>query len=426
MILTAFNPEIPEQEVTYLSLPVLAGATSVTVKNNDEFALNDRILLGKPGTETAEMVSVTGAVTAGTGLTIGATTFAHSADEPVTRLRFDQVKFYRSITTSTGTYTILAGTPVNIDWDGIEGITTFDDTTGLSAYFYKVSYYNSVSTLESTLSDPIAGTGYARNTVGFLYDEFTREVNDIQNLLVDPVEYLGWLNQVNDEIVLNARKPYRFLYTRKVYTLSAQTEAFPLPTDSNGNLVFRALDKILYYHTDPIGSVAVISPSNAPVAPVGTVELYPVRYMLPEQFRLRFMNQNFLTDDRLMFYTVDTATNEILFSPLPTNQQVGGAYIYYWKFFNQLSTFGQTFETPTYQVYKEFCLYRYFLKKAENDSTYAPLWQEYKSNYSREIVKLTKYNDLQIGQPRGFEFGTDTAANTFDRGVQARKGLRRY
>lgn len=147
-------------------------------------------------------------------------------------------------------------------------------------------------------------------------------------------------------------------------------------------------------------------------------------YMPFMQFRLRFQNQNFITDDQIQYYTFDSTTNQILFSPLPTNQQVGAAYLLYWKHFTQITSFSQVFETPNFQIYKQFCLYRYFLKKAENDQTYAPLWGEYKSVYGREMIKLTKYNQRQVGQPRGFEFGTDTAANTYDRVVQARRGFR--
>jgi hypothetical protein len=424
MLITGFNPEIPEQEVTYFSLAVLAGATSITVQNNNEFQQNDRILLGKEGTETAETVSVAGVVTAGTALTITPCLFPHNPDEPITRLRYDQVKFYRSTTTSTGTYTLLVGTPIPIDWDGEDSVTTFDDAQGLSTYFYKISYYNSATSLESALSDPIGGGGYARKTVGFLYDEFTREVNDIQNILIDPIEYLGWLNQVNDEIELNSRKPYVFLHTRTVYTLSAQVEAFPLPSNSDGSDLILKIDEILYLYTNPVGSAPVISPDTDPQPPTGDVDLYPMFYLPFNQFRLRFQDQNFITDDNLQYYTFDSATNNILFSPLPTNQQVGAAYLYYWKHFTQLTSFGQVFETPNFQVYKQFCLYRYFLKKAENDQTYASLWQEYKTNYGREIIKLTKYNQRTVGQPRGFEFGTDTSANTYDRVVQARRGFR--
>ncbi len=424
MILTSFNPEIPEQEVTYLSLASQIGATSITVKNNDEFLLNDRIMLGQMGSETTEIVSVTGAVTTGTQLTIGATLFGHNPDDPVTRLRYDSTKFYRSTTGIAGTYTLLA--TVAMDVDGEDSQTTYDDTVGLASYYYKISYYNSITTLESALSDPIPGSGYLRNTVGFLYDEFTREVNDQDNILIDPTEFMGWLNEVNDEIMLNSRKPYAFLHTRNVYGVTSKVESFPLPTNTDGSSLILKLDKIEFLYTNPVGSTPVISPSTSPLTPTGTVQLYPVRYMPPEQFRLKFQDQNFVTNDQLMYYTFDTATKYILFSPLPTDTQSGSVYLYYWKYFTQITSFGNLFETPTYQVYKKFALYRYLKKKAESDSSYAPLWQDYKQDYQREIIKLTKFNDRHIGQPRGFEFGTDTSSNTYDRVVQSHRGFRRF
>lgn len=424
MIITAFNPDIPEQELTYLSLAVQPGTASITVKNNEEFALNDRILLGAMGTETAEIVSVTGAVTPGTALTIGPTIFGHNPDDPVTRLRYDQVKFYRSTTGTTGTYTLL--TTVAMDVDNADSITVYDDTVGLATYFYKVSYYNSVSTLESTQSDAIPGSGYLRNTVGFLYDEFTRETSEQDNVLIDPTEFLGWMNEVGDEILLNARKPYRFLYTRTTVNVAANTQTVALPTDANGNQIIWKLDRIEVYYTNPVGSTPVVSPATNPTPPNGTVQRYPLRYIPPEEFDLRFMDQNFLTDDLTQLYTIDESSSLLRLAPPPTDAQTGFLYIWYWKKFTQLSTFGQAFETPTYQVYKKFALYRYFKKKAENDVTYQALWQDYKQDYTREIIKLTKFNQRQVGQPNGMEFGTDTSANTYDRVVQAHKGFRRF
>ncbi len=174
MLITAFNPLLDELEKTYLSSAESAGVTVHTVKNASDFTNTDRIQIGTGGHEKTEIVS-TSATTA-TTITTGPTLYPHDANSPVTRLRYDKVKIYRSTDGSDGTYSLLA--TVDIDVDQAELTTAYDDTTGLSSYFYKVSYFHSLSTLESSLSDPIPGTGYDRGTVGYFIDQFITEVGD--------------------------------------------------------------------------------------------------------------------------------------------------------------------------------------------------------------------------------------------------------
>ena len=58
MVITAFNPETDNLERSFLVNPYSAGVTTIQVKNNDRFAVNDRVLIGEMGTEKAEVVTV--------------------------------------------------------------------------------------------------------------------------------------------------------------------------------------------------------------------------------------------------------------------------------------------------------------------------------------------------------------------------------
>lgn len=73
-------------------------------------------------------------------------------------ISYDQIKVYRS-DSKTGTYVLI--TTVNIDQttiaDNSPGYTIYDDSTGSSSKYYKVSYYNSGSATESDLSDSFQG-----------------------------------------------------------------------------------------------------------------------------------------------------------------------------------------------------------------------------------------------------------------------------
>src|SRR5690606_37639908 len=107
MKITVNNPSLDGLEMTYLALSYQAGATSIQVRNNQNFADTNKILIGHMGNEKAEVVSVSGTVTPGQTLGVTATLFAHNADDPVYRLKYDKIRFYRSTTGIDGVYNLL-------------------------------------------------------------------------------------------------------------------------------------------------------------------------------------------------------------------------------------------------------------------------------------------------------------------------------
>lgn len=72
---------------------------------------------------------------------------------------FDQIKVYRSTTGLTGVYSELTGPGTRIPMQAAAIVYEFRDDTGDSEYYYKVSYYNSSSGLESSKSDAQKGEG---------------------------------------------------------------------------------------------------------------------------------------------------------------------------------------------------------------------------------------------------------------------------
>ena len=142
-------------EITSFDAEEAVSQLELTVKNSQGFSTNDYIILGIVGSETTEIRQVSS--TTAISITISvATSFLHEKNEPIQLLRFDQRKFYRS-TSEDGLYTHLSdeGSPVNIEVDKPEG-TEFEDSTGTSSSWYKVTYYNSTSGLESAIVDSIA------------------------------------------------------------------------------------------------------------------------------------------------------------------------------------------------------------------------------------------------------------------------------
>lgn len=388
MVVTYLNPATDSLEKSYLSSPYSAGATSVAVKNADRFALNDRIMVGEMGEEKTEIVTVTAGATDGSTLTVGGTVFAHEADTPIYRLRFDQVKFYRA-TSLTGTYSVIS--TQNLDVDNANLSTIYDDTTGLSTYFYKLSSYNSISTVESALSDPIAGGGYRRNQVGYIIDEFLREVGDENEQHVSRTEVIGFLNDVNDDLLTNAAKPYEFLHVRTTLAPLAGQNFLNFPVDSNGDQTMWKFDRMDYNFIDN---------TTTPV----TNQTYTLEVIDANYFRNRFTNNEIDTtteSDATQVMALDTSVNRFRFNP-PWLTNGGTLYLHYYQFFPRLDSEGDEFLTPTPKIYKLYCKWRYYLKRQIIEPTFITAAQSYEQEYQKEMANYSKHNRKDVGTPRSF------------------------
>ena len=154
-ILVAPSESFILSERTTFSADEAASQTVLSVENAGNFSANDYIVLGEIGSETAEVRQV--ASTDVTSITISVvTSFTHTKDSNIQKLLYNQRKFYRC-STETGTYSHLAseGSPIDIQVDRPEG-TEFEDSTGTSASWYKATYYNETSGIETSLADAVA------------------------------------------------------------------------------------------------------------------------------------------------------------------------------------------------------------------------------------------------------------------------------
>lgn len=397
MVITSYNSTTEQLEKTFLTQPVSAGVTSLTVKNNNKLAANDRIMVGEMGLEKTEILTVT-SVSGGTAVVSGATVFSHDADDPIYQLRFDQVKFYRSTTGSTGTYTLL--TTVAMDVDNAEKITTYDDTTGVSTYYYKISYYHSISTLESSLSDPVPGTGYARNTVGYLVDEVLRLVGDDNEKITDRTEIIGWMNDCSDDMLSRAVRPYSFLHTRTTLTRTIATNTIAFPVDSSGNETMWKFDRMDYAFTD-----TSVTPN--------TTNTYTLEVLAPEEFRNRFQSgliDSTTENDQTTYMAIDDAVNLFRFQAPFKTTQAAAFYLYFWKFFTNLDTLGDAFETPTIRPYRTYVLWQFYLKKSSRDVLVKQMADSYEQQYVTEVSRLSGNNRKDVGSPRSFTYLPQTKA----------------
>lgn len=144
-------------ESTEFSAEEAVAQTQLSVKNAQGFSEDDYVILGRLGHEKAELRQVASVASDLTSITISsATKFVHEEGEPITKIFYNQRKFYRA-SSETGTYSHLSSesSPKEIEVDKPEG-TFLEDTGGSSTSWYKATYYNSTTSIETSTDDAIA------------------------------------------------------------------------------------------------------------------------------------------------------------------------------------------------------------------------------------------------------------------------------
>jgi len=154
------HPDVDKNPNTVMGNSIAAGGTTLTVLDNNGFANNDFMILGRIGDNQTEEINVNGAVTRGTSMTVTNTLkFPHALNDPVTKIYERQIKIYGAATNG-GSGTLIA--TVNIQWD--KEYTEYSLITTDTAYaYYYATYYD--GTTEGSASDYIASTGLPSATV---------------------------------------------------------------------------------------------------------------------------------------------------------------------------------------------------------------------------------------------------------------------
>ena len=182
------NPPLEDFEQTSLSGSASAGVTTLNVISGLGFRVNQILLMGEYGEENAEIVRTHTTTAPGNNqITLaGAIRFAHSTNTPIRLMPFDRFRVYQS--NDGGINFFLADT---IDIRPDRNITTYISPATAAARF-KIASFNSLTGLEGSLSDAIAGVGLSFAAVGTILDR-------VYDLYTDP----GQRFIKSDEILLN-------------------------------------------------------------------------------------------------------------------------------------------------------------------------------------------------------------------------------
>ena len=374
MIVTAWNPETEGLEKTYLTAVAQANSNSFKVQNANRIPQNSIILLGEMGMEQTELLTVNSGGTDTLLPTTGNSKFAHASDEPIYKMRYDKVLFYRA-TTADGVYSLIA--TVDIDVDNRNKLTEYQDLTGSGTSFYKTKYYNSITSEETNFSDYISAEGYGKKTIGSVIESVVRRVKDNGYAVLQSEDYLDIATEVNNDLTSQSERPYSFMRESVLLDRIANQNYLNLP---EGYFKFFELE-----YTNQTGSY----PRTGGLQPISL-----------RQFNTG--NSNTAKSDYIRAIAIDNEHNRLLLKPTPRTTLVGAFNLWYYEELAEFTDLSQVVRTPNTLIYRYKFLAEYYSVKAETDSSFGSLATKYEQKYGNELMKLQRSNRQDVGTPRSF------------------------
>lgn len=248
------SPILDGKESSFLVSSPAAGSGTVTVIDYSQFSVGQYILIGHLGNEASEIIRIhtSTAPTSDGVITLATNTvYAHSINDPVAQIDFNQIEFSRA-TTLTGSKSVL--TTSNIEADDI--FTSYLDTANTTGYAF-IRYKNSSTNVFSGYSSPILYAGILPNSVAaikkkalgitherigdLITDDFLLE--EIQNAQDEVVMMKDW----DFEMTSNDASPISILTGQTTYTLPSDLK---YPSTNRGILEIKIPGKPALNYVD--------------------------------------------------------------------------------------------------------------------------------------------------------------------------------
>lgn len=198
-----------------------SASTALELENNNGFAANDFLVVGREGSETAELRQVDTVNADQKNITLKtATKFVHYQFEEVVKYSYNQHKIYRKLP-GESSYSLIA--TVDIEVDRPLG-TYYQDQTGVDTALYKAVYYNSYSGLESSIDDSKAVYGGGGDHYCLL-DEIREEAGFNSNDNIDDERIYRLRARAEGEVNASLVKSYALpLHTQTYWEDSSSQE----------------------------------------------------------------------------------------------------------------------------------------------------------------------------------------------------------
>lgn len=380
MNIVAYNPDTNYLEKSYLGKSYASGVSAVLIKNSNKFVNGQKVLIGSMGRERSEILTVNGTGLTATNLPFTTNTvFPHDADDPVFILDYDKVRIYRSTTGENGVYTLL--TTIDIDVDNADNATYYDDINALTNYWYQVSYFDSVNNEESNRTEPMAASGYTAKQLGSIIPKVSKDVGDPEMIDVDVDQWISWMNDINDDLLTQAKRPYRFLKAKQQIDVLANAYSAPFPEN------FWKINYIEVHEYGASGSARTYRPRDfaSTTSAQAQLDLYT------------------LGADYIDGIAIDDEAEELIFYPKARFDRINAFTLHYYKTFDEFKSLADKVETPNTLIYKLGLKREYYLKKADSDNKYLAKYNEYDKKYNAEAMKLQREKSIFADGPRGMK-----------------------
>lgn len=190
-----YPPPVTDSPSTQITTNYTTGTTLV-VQNTTDFEINDYLLIERIGSAQAELGQISSITNATTLVLVGALKFPHNIDTQVTRIDYNQFKVYRSTTGVGGTYILLDTEP--FDWD--QSFTWYIDQSGIAAYSYKTTMWNSTTSVESLASGENPAGGFPFYALGRVQSRVLQLYVDETGEFIAESSIADWCNELTTKL----------------------------------------------------------------------------------------------------------------------------------------------------------------------------------------------------------------------------------
>ena len=233
------NPSLEDEVRTYRTSDVAAAETTHPVISTTGFVIsgaNDYyILSGDYGQEKTEilLVDASDPATDSDSFKTGACKYSHSTSEPITLMRYNQIRIYGGTTSG---FTPSLGTPIaTIDIDPTQQFTEYVYEGSTYSYFV-TTYYNSNDDEESGYSEEIYSGSFTRRSAKRIIESGL--IKAMTQIDESPSGKLNWDNcleilQDGIDEILARKRTWPFLRKRDstTFTTTANQQYITKPTD---------------------------------------------------------------------------------------------------------------------------------------------------------------------------------------------------
>lgn len=370
------HPDLSFRERTYINTDYTSG-TNLVVRNNNNVTTSWFVVVGEPGQERTEIQQITGTTGTGTITLNAALSFSHPAGTPVYITKWDKVAVEWA-SASGGTFAAISESPIALGWDNHILATVVTHVAGITSYYYKYRYYNSVlgSDEYSTYSGEIPGTGLAKDSAGYAIWQIKKNP-DAEN--IDDETIYSYFIDFNEMIAADIPKAWWLTKTGTDASTVADTYTYSI----SGNWSdFISMDVLLYNY---------VSGSNSNIA--------PLTFATRTEFYNYKADQNQSSSDTAKYWTLlppdsSSAKGYIGIHPTPKTTACALRPIYYYDL-SDIDSMDDTLVVPSTKAYVDYGLYRIY-DDILRDQTNA---DKYIARVRGDTDLLKRRSKRQLGQP---------------------------